>query len=477
MSNHRRSIFWFRRDLRLSDNNGLHWACKKSEEVLPIFIFDTNILGKLQNKADSRVSFIWESLQELRFKLNKVQKDLLVLNGKPGQIFPKLIKDFNISSIYCNEDYEPYAISRDSQVKKISQQNNCSFYTFKDQVIHGGRDILKSDGTPYKVFTPYKKKWLDSLTVNDLTNYNSNLKKIIPKKYLPNDNIFELDAIGFKFLQPPLLGGEHEAKKRFKSFLKRIDNYEKERDLIYKDTNSSLSPYLRFGCISIRELLRKVYLLESKGAQSWVSELIWREFYQMILYNFPEVKSKEFIAKHRNILWPGTIANFNKWKNGVTGYPIIDAAMIHFKKTGLMHNRLRMIVASFLVKDLLIDWKKGEQYFAEKLFDFDLASNNGGWQWCASTGCDAQPYFRVFNPVTQSQKFDPHGEFIKKNLPVLKDFPSKYIHFPFASDLKVQIQAKCIIGEHYPLPIVDHKEQRQKAINLYSRHKKNVRSI
>lgn len=436
------SIFWFRRDLRLKDNKALFEACDQSKCVIPIFIFDEHILKKLKNKKDKRVWFIWESLQALKTKLNKKNLDLLIFKGRPEEILPKLIQELQIGSIYCNEDYEPYAINRDKKIKQISQKNDCNFYAVKDQVIFRGNEILKKDLSAYKVFTPYKNAWLEKIKPLDLTSFNANLNKLIKvdtKKLPIIENFQEIS-----FLQPEnsLIAGEEQAQKLFKEFLNQIDQYHKERDFIDLDSNSKLSPYIRFGLISIRELLRKTYLLETKGSNTWVSELIWREFYQMILYQNPNVIKEEYIPKYRNINWLGDSSNFHKWVLGETGFPIIDAAMRLFAKTGTMHNRLRMIVASFLVKDLLIDWRKGEEYFSQTLLDFDLASNNGGWQWCASTGCDAQPYFRIFNPVLQSKKFDPKGIFIKKQIPALRHFPEKYIHTPEKAPLEVQQKEK-----------------------------------
>jgi deoxyribodipyrimidine photo-lyase len=341
----------------------------------------------------------------------------------------------------------------------------CDFFSFKDQVVFSGGEVLKKDGTPYRVFTPYKNAWLGQITPDDLKNYKPDLKKI--KKLEFSNEVKGLKDLGFKETDRLIYGGELEALKVMRSFLPRMKSYHLERDFIARDTNSQLSPYIRFGCISIRELVRRCYFEENKGAATWLSELIWREFYQMILFNFPKVIKNSFIEKYNNINWKGSASSFKKWKEGKTGYPLIDAAMIHFSKTGQMHNRLRMIVASFLVKDLLIDWRKGEKYFADKLLDFDLASNNGGWQWCASTGCDAQPYFRIFNPITQSRKFDPDGDFIRKHLPVLKNFNNKDIHFPSLAKESAYKEAKCYIGVDYPNPIVDHSTQRHLALEMF----------
>lgn len=461
------NIFWFRRDLRIHDNRGLSAACSAEGRVIPVFVFDKNILGKLKNKQDKRVAFIFNSLAELKTKLEKAGSTLYILHGDPSVEIPKLVKKFKAKSVYCNEDYESYAKKRDNKIQKELSESSVEFHQFKDQVIFSGGEVLKKDGTPYRVFTPYKNEWLRRLGPNDILNYNFKLKKLVSSEEIPSSKINSLKSIGFESSDPDIGGGEKKAKKLFNSFLKRIGNYGNDRDFIALDNNSHLSPYLRFGCISTRELVRSVVHLDSAGAKVWLSEIVWREFYQMILDQFPHVEKKEFREKYESIKWLGETAHFNKWKIGMTGYPLIDAAMRKFNKTGIMHNRVRMIVACFLVKDLLIDWRKGEKYFAEHLLDFDLASNNGGWQWCASTGCDAQPYFRIFNPITQSERFDPDASLIKEYVPELAGFSKKHIHFPSKASIELQEEAGCIIGKDYPNPIVDHSAQRFKALMMY----------
>jgi deoxyribodipyrimidine photo-lyase len=461
------NIFWFRRDLRLNDNKGLSEACSSDKKVIPIFIFDTEILSKLKNKKDRRMTFLINSLMELNEKLSKVGSRLYVIHGDPVVEIPKLAKKLKASNIYTNEDYETYSKRRDKKIFLELKKHDIGFNSYKDHVIFRGDEVLKKDRTPYRVFTPYKNEWLKRLGPEDILSYKLNSRILASTKEIPINKIFSLKSIGFEEADSCPGGGEKKARKYFSSFLKRISSYDKNRDLIALDNNSHLSPYLRFGCISTRELVRGVIDANSNGAKVWLSEIIWREFYHMILDQFPHVEKKEFREKYEGIRWKGKSAHLGLWQKGMTGYPLIDAAMRKFKQTGEMHNRVRMIVASFLVKDLLVDWKKGEKYFAENLLDFDLAANNGGWQWCASTGCDAQPYFRIFNPITQSQKFDPDATLIKEYVPELANFPKEYIHFPVKAPLHIQEEAGCLVGKDYPKPIVDHSVQRFKALMMY----------
>ena len=465
-----RSIFWFRRDLRLSDNRALFEATNSEGEVFPIFIFDIQILGKLKSKKDRRVQFIFEGVLELKKSLREKGSDLLLLTGDPKILVPKIAAKLDAQKVYCNEDYEPYAKVRDSAIKKILAKKHIDLHTFKDHVIFSGQEIQKKDGKPYKVFTPYKKLWLKKVHTQHLKKYNFRVKSLAATRCFPRTKVQKLTQIGFKKVET-LFSGEKCALQKFKSFKNKIQNYDRNRDMICLGATSSLSPYIRFGMISTRELVRQALSYRTKGAKTWLSEIIWREFYQMTLDRYPYVVKTAFNEKYGKIRWPGSQNTFKKWTHGKTGYPLIDAAMIHFANSGIMHNRLRMIVASFLVKDLLVDWRKGERYFAQHLLDYDLAANNGGWQWCASTGCDAQPYFRIFNPVTQSIKFDPEGEFIKRHLPILAKYSSREIHFPVNCSKSRQEEAGCIIGKDYPLPIVDHNLQRIKAMRLF----KNIR--
>ncbi|MGH1467817.1 MAG: cryptochrome/photolyase family protein [Bdellovibrionales bacterium] len=459
MAKYKKSLVWIRRDLRLLDHAALSAASQQSEYMAVVFVFDTEILKKLKNKKDSRVNFIFESLQELDHELKKAGSQLIILKGNPTLEIPKLIKELNFDALFYNEDYEPYAIKRDSKVKDILAKEKIPSFSSKDHVIFSGTEVLKKDLSPYQVFTPYKNAWLKKLSTIDI--------KIRPvkKNYLPSKNLtsvltpltikelgFEKTDVFYDFQKP----GRKNGVKHLKDFSKSIKQYKNDRDFPWLMGTSGLSTHLRFGTVSIRECVRMCLQLKSIGAHTWLSELIWRDFYQMILLQFPHVTSRAFKEKYSTLNWPGSNKHLKAWCDGKTGYPIVDAAMRQLNTTGWMHNRLRMVTASFLTKDLLINWQEGEAYFAEKLLDFDLASNNGGWQWSASTGCDAQPYFRVFNPELQSKKFDPEGVFLRKWLPELKSCSSKEIHKPIDVD-------------GYPKQIVEHQDQKALAIELFKK--------
>lgn len=466
---YKKTLCWLRRDLRLEDHCALSVATENSQEVFLVFVFDTTILGKIKNDKDRRLTFIYKSLLELKENLESKGSSLILLYGNPTDEIPNLAKKIGVDAVFTNEDYEPSAIERDLKVKEKLKSNSIDFFSAKDQVIFSPRQVMKEDRTPYRVFTPYKKAWLASLKKQDHEELKIHFKALAPgnevKKFSQK---LTLKDIGFEEVDLWLKPGQKAAQERFKNFQKYIDNYNKNRDYPSLDNGTSgLSVHLRFGTISIRQLVRFCVHKRSQGAEIWLSELIWREFYFMILGNFPYVVKESFNPKYKNLEWQGEEKDFKAWKEGRTGFPLVDAAMRHFNETGWMHNRLRMVVASFLTKDLLIDWKKGEKYFADYLLDFDLAANNGGWQWSASTGCDAQPYFRIFNPYSQSKKFDADGEFIKSQIPELKNFPTKYIHEPHLATPMEQEIAGCRIGRDYPEPIVDHSEQRDKALKMY----------
>ncbi len=462
------AICWIRRDLRLSDHRALYEACRASSQVSVVFVYDTTLLSQLQDRDDRRVTFIHQSLKVLDDKLRERGSALITLNGDPCVEIPALARRIEADAVFCNRDYEPGAKERDDQVTDILKTIGVSFHSFKDQVIYERLEVTTQSGYPFRVFTPYKNAWLKRLTDEDIREYRPNLKKLSPVKNITKViQTLTLDFIGFEQAALWIEPGEREAGKRLNQFLKKIDQYSDTRDFPAVSGTSGLSVHLRFGTISIRKLVRAALKRNSTGAKVWLSELIWRDFYQVILDRFPRVVEKTFIPKFDQIKWPGSKQHFKAWCQGETGYPLVDAAMRHFNATGWMHNRLRMVVASFLVKDLLVDWRKGEAYFKRYLLDFDLAANNGGWQWCASTGCDAQPWFRIFNPITQSRRFDPQGEFIQKNIPELAKFPEKYIHFPSFASLEVQNKAGCRIGKEYPNPVVDHGTQRQKALALF----------
>ena len=423
------NIFWFRRDLRLEDNAGLYYALKKGLPVLPVFIFDPNILDKLEDKTDARVNFIYSTIENLNLQLIELDSSLKTFYSTPEKVFKELTKEYDIESVYVNHDYEPYAAERDTAVKLYLEKSKIGFKSYKDQCIFEKSEVTKDDGKPYSIFTPYSKKWKAKL--NDYytkaypnKKYFKNFIKISPFK------IPELKKMGFEKsnIQIP-------SKTISKSILIK---YKEQRDFPAINGTSRLSVHLRFGTISIRALAKQAVLLN----ETWLNELIWRDFYMMILHHFPHVATNSFKPAYDKIEWRNNETEFKYWCEGKTGFPIVDAGIRELNTTGFMHNRVRMIVASFLVKDLLIDWRWGEAYFAQKLLDFDLSANNGGWQWAAGCGCDAAPYFRVFNPTEQIRKFDPKYEYIKKWIPELNT-------------------------DKYPTPIVDHAAARLRVLRVY----------
>ena len=423
------SIFWFRRDLRLDDNAGLYHALRSGQPVLPIFIFDTDILSDLKDKKDKRVSFIHFALEEIQKQLLAMGSTLHVLYGRPLDCFKKLSDTYSVKAVYTNHDYEPYAKKRDEEIAGYLKSKGISFHTYKDQVIFEKEEVLKDSGGPYTVFTPYSRKWKEKLD-------NFYLKSYPTGKYFgcfykqTVINIPLLESIGFtKIGQKWSLGQLDE---------KIASNYDKTRDTPGINGTTRLSLQLRFGTMSIRRLACKVLNLNAQ----LLNELIWRDFYQMILWHFPQVVNQSFKKEYDKIEWRNNEKEFTSWCAGQTGYPIVDAGMRELNETGFMHNRVRMITASFLTKHLLIDWRWGEAYFAEKLLDFDLASNNGGWQWAAGCGCDAAPYFRIFNPYLQTEKFDPELVYIKKWVPEFR-------------------------STSYPFPIVDHRDARERCLAVY----------
>ena len=419
------TIFWFRRDLRLKDNAGLYHALHENPKVLAVFIFDIQILEKLEEKADGRVDFIHQSLKVLKHELEELGSSLLVLHGNPLEIF----KDMNPRAVYTNHDYEPYARERDERVNKILEGKGIPFRTFKDQVIFDRDEIVKDDNTPYTVFTPYSRKWKSKLSEFYLRGYPTEkyFQRFAKVRPLPFPT---LEEIGFK--PTAALFPERVIPRVV------ISNYDNQRNFPSIRGTTRLSVHLRFGTVSIRKLAQ----VAVKTSDSWLNELIWREFYQMILWYFPHVETHAFKPAYGRIEWRNEPGEFNAWCEGKTGYPMVDAGMRELNTTGFMHNRVRMITATFLTKHLLIDWRWGEAYFASKLLDYDLASNNGGWQWAAGSGCDAAPYFRIFNPEAQAKKFDHLLKYIKKWIPELETI-------------------------EYPKPIVEHKFARERAIQVY----------
>lgn len=423
-------IFWFRRDLRLDDNRGFFEALKAGPPVLPIFIFDKEILEGLP-EDDARVSFIFDRLQGMRKEMQeKHGSSLAIYHGKPERIFKGLLEEFEIKQVFTNRDYEPYAKQRDEQIEKLLIKHGVKFNSFKDQVIFEKDEIIKQDGGPYAVYTPYMKSWKQKFRSIDINIYYTNnyIENLIKNTRLPN---LSLSDLGFK--RSTIKVPDYEVTPTL------IKDYKNKRDFPAEKGTSRLGPHLRFGTVSIRKLVKKA---DQETNKTFLEELIWREFFMQVLYHYPETVTKAFKEKYDKIKWRNKKEEFEKWKSGKTGFPLVDAGMRQLNETGFMHNRVRMLVGSFLCKHLLIDWRWGEAYFAEKLLDYEMASNIGNWQWVAGSGVDAAPYFRIFNPTTQIEKFDKDRKYIKK---WVKEFGT----------------------DDYPEQMVDHKEARERALKTY----------
>ncbi len=429
------NVVWFRRDLRLKDNAALYHALSNGLPVLALFIFDKEILDDLDDKKDRRVNFIHQALEQIQCELTNLGSSLIVKIGRPKDVWSNLLKEYKIKNVFINHDYEPYGLKRDADLKIFLNKKGITLHSFKDQVVFEKDEVMKDDGTPYTIFTPYSKKWRAKLT-------DTFVKPFLTEQYFnnfikhENKPIPTLEQIGF------LKDNIKFPSKIFDESI--VKNYFDTRNFPAIKGTSRLSVHLRFGTISIRELVRQSIQLSDQ----YLTELIWREFNMMILYHFPHVVYSAFKKKYDAIIWRNNELEFQLWCEGKTGFPIVDAGMRELNETGFMHNRVRMIVASFLTKDLLIDWRWGEAYFAIKLIDFELSSNNGGWQWAASTGCDAAPYFRIFNPSAQAKRFDPNNIYIRKWVPEFET-------------------------ENYALPIVDHKIARLRALEVYKIALKN----
>lgn len=424
------NVFWFRRDLRLEDNAGFYNALRDNIPVLPIFIFDSEILDKLP-EDDARVTFIHQSLQNMSSLLQKdYGSSIAMFYGKPLEVYKKLVENFTINTVYTNHDYEPYAKERDDEITKFLSNKNIEFKTFKDQVIFEKDDVVKKDGTPYVVYTPYMKLWKEKFKSYNLEIFETKpyLNNLLKYKNLPN---LSLSDISFKKSNQKIVD--------YKVSPSLIQNYEDTRNFPAQDATSKLGPHLRFGTVSIRKMIKKA--IAEKNEIFW-QELIWREFFMQILWHFPHTSKKSFKSKYDRIEWNNNETDFKNWCDGKTGYPLVDAGMRQLNETGFMHNRIRMLVGSFLCKHLLIDWRWGEAYFAEKLHDYEMASNVGNWQWVAGSGVDAAPYFRIFNPTTQIKKFDKDLEYIKTWAPDFQELT-------------------------YPSPIVDHKFARERCLKVY----------
>ena len=426
------SICWLRRDLRLDDNAALYHALRENKQVIPLFIFDTNILDKLEDRADKRVQFIHDQLKEMQAEMKKLGSDMIVKVGKPIDVWAEILIEYQVTSVYTNHDFEPYASDRDKKIQALFLDNNVVFNTYKDHVIFEKSEVTKDDGLPYTVFTPFSKKWREKLKPFYYKPYPTSkyFRHFYPKNI--QQDIPSLESFGF------VQSAYHYPGKVVKADI--VKHYSEQRDFPAINGTSRLGLHLRFGTLSIRKLL--AYALERN--QTFVNELIWRDFYQQILWHFPHVATQAFKKQYDQIGWVNDEHQYEKWCKGKTGYPLVDAGMRELNETGFMHNRVRMVVASFLTKHLLIDWRWGEAYFADKLLDFDLAANNGGWQWAAGCGTDAAPYFRIFNPTSQMERFDPKQVYVKKWVP---EFGTS----------------------EYPMPIVNHEMARKRCLEVYQK--------
>jgi deoxyribodipyrimidine photo-lyase len=479
-----RALVWFRRDLRDTDHAALAAAMRHARQVWSVFIFDTQILDPLP-RADRRVGFIRDSLVELDTALRAAGGGLIVRHGPARDEVPRLAAQLGVQAVFANRDYEPDAVARDAQVRGTLAEHGVPLYLSKDQVVFDTDEVLTGTGAPFSVFTPYKNAWLRRLTALDLQPHAQahapGSAVLMPPPAAEGSGIAEgcvpsLPALGFEptnitaLLKPGMQGG----RARLADFLERIDAYDAARNFPAVKGPSYLSVDLRFGTVSVRELARLAHermTAGSRGAEVWLSELIWREFYMQVLHHHPHVVTHSFKPAFDAVKWEhGAHAErlFDAWCEARTGYPLVDAAMRQINQSGYMHNRLRMVVASFLTKDLGLDWRWGERYFALHLNDYDLAANNGGWQWAASTGCDAQPYFRIFNPVAQSEKFDPQGRFIRRYLPELAALPDAALHAPWQAKPLELSAAGVELGRDYPAPIVDHAAARVSTLARYA---------
>ena len=468
MARHRSALLWFRRDLRLGDNAALAAALAAAERVYCVFVFDREILDALDDRHDRRVEFIHGSVRELADALAARSGNLMVLHDRAREAIPRLAAELGVDAVYAARDYEPAAVARDAAVRDALEAAGRTLVLVKDQVVFERDEVMTQAGRAYTVFSPYRNAWLKKLDAGQLAERpwpRDGRLAAGPERPLPT-----LEAMGFRRTDLAALGvvpGMTGGRARFEAFKARLADYHDRRNAVDVDGTSRLSVHLRFGTISVRELAREAWLASGEGAAAWLNELAWRDFYFMILHHFPHADGHAFKREFEQVAYRNDERLFAAWCEGRTGYPLVDAGMRQLNTTGFMHNRLRMVTASFLVKDLHVDWRWGERYFARKLLAYDLSANNGGWQWAASTGCDAQPYFRIFNPVTQSEKFDPQGRCIRQYVPELQGCSDKLIHAPWLMK-PAQLEASGVrLGRDYPYPVVDHAEARKIALEMY----------
>ena len=478
MMNSSKSLVWFRRDLRAFDHAALHHALRSSQQVYCVFVYDTDILDELP-KHDRRLRFIHASLAQLDAELRRLGGYLIVRHGSARDEVVALAEELGISAVHAGSDYEPSAIARDLAVAEQLARRDCAFHTYKDQVIFEKQEVLTLAGGVFSVFTPYKNAWIKRLAAHPETLATYPVDAHAQTFARPTGAPAALPAledIGFTSGEPPLPAGMDGAEELFDAFVSEMADYGRARDFPAEDGTSRLSAHLRFGTTSIRHLVRSARdMVQSgaggTGASVWLSELIWRDFYAMVLSQNPHVVERSFKPAFDAVEWEtGDEADalFAAWCEGRTGYPLVDAAMLQLNQTGFMHNRLRMVTASFLTKDLGIDWRRGERYFARQLNDYELASNNGGWQWAASSGCDAQPWFRIFNPLTQAQRFDPDGRFVRAWLPELARAPDRHVHAPWLMSAAEQAACGLVVGRDTPAPLVDHAQARLRTLARYA---------
>lgn len=480
------TLCWFRRDLRLTDNTALHHALAEARlrggACLCVFVYDTEILDKVPDRADRRVTFLHGSVESLRRGLRAAGSDLLVLHGKAQELLPDLVARLagkGLEALHVAHDHEPRRLQRDAAVEGACRAHGVRFSSWKDIVVFEKDEVLSGTGTPLRVYSPYRKAWTKRLEEAEqawLAPRVPDLGALVGGADFEFPPGPTLAGLGFEAADAPS-PGEEGAQERLRLFLGRMDDYRERRDFVDQPATSQLGIDLRFGTISIRALVRAARARErerpASGATTWLSELVWREFHQMLLHHFPSSEHKAFQERFEAVEWddpdtdPVVAARFSAWCEGRTGYPLVDAAMRQFAATGWMHNRARMVVASFLTKDLHIHWKRGERFFARSLLDYDLAQNVGGWQWSASTGADGQPYFRVFNPCSQGERFDPQGAYLRRWCPELSSLPERWIHRPFEAPEGVLAMAGVTLGETYPAPIVDHGVERLVAMERF----------